>query len=793
MVDALHINSLEHAPMERTLFIHYTLDQSGLWDFLPQHCGYRGVCDSGWYIMYPNTQHPRHTDAPILVNPQSVVTCTFAWNYGGIRGIDPVDFSDGHSYLVQLAMMDSLGCQMPAPTGSTGSIGHTGITGSSRLPIAVNPRPPYRLPPHRPDSPSNPNPPWPSFPTFPEPGIPGQPTNPFQPYNPGGGGGSGPITSGVRTGPGIIFDGGGGHISPSGDRLIHYFMQPSGVVSIELDRERIHISNPPRTSHPDGRGLIAPIVGSNFNSPPPIRGDPNRSELDRTYINPPNISSESLVPTRTFGDGGNSYGSYGNGSGPFSVGPTNINGLIRKDEVLEVTRVIPPGAPANQSPFGAIIREEPVSNPYPSSVSLNIESVEAERSIDFTKPRAGLPDVTSAADSSFISPGKAVDLNNQTTLLKVELANIAPGAVTLIETSKNEVRLGDQLAVSSAFIPPAGAEFYVTSYIYAVNTDGGPATLLKSGSATATNNSSPAKIKVLFNTSQWKIGGLVLTAIYKDSSGKTIGLASKRIVIRDPSATSYLKTDDGFRSSTSNEATLPQVVKNYAGLANSGMSVFIPSKLGRGLLFSKVENSSNQFSAIAVAKDLISTDKVTLASITPTSLNVTGLAHAFTPTVYMNRYSGAIVSDSRLSIDSEEFMPETHQVALPPSSTSETEMVLFIRPSNNEETESDIYISENYKLKQTSVNSMRRLSDGVMVSYSTPYVYEPLKLLVMGYSSGDLPLSPVYYTGTSNQSGHVTFSGVSGAIEQYMAIICMGERGMYNPVKDAFYTSNITV
>ncbi len=142
MPNYININSLENLPAEQTLLINYTISHSGTWYLSQLLTAYRNVCDSGWTIMYPNHQHPRHSDFPIIVGANGG-TATFAWNYGGIQGILPENFDNYHSYLVQLSIFEyycvntgespstgsNTGGSTGTSTGSTGSGGSGGSTG----------------------------------------------------------------------------------------------------------------------------------------------------------------------------------------------------------------------------------------------------------------------------------------------------------------------------------------------------------------------------------------------------------------------------------------------------------------------------------------------------------------------------------------------------------------------------------------------------------------------------------------------------------------------------------------
>lgn len=126
MSNCVSINGLENLPVEETLLIHYNITCTGEWHLAQLLTAYRSVCDSEWTVMYPNHQHPLHSDFPITV-AQPGQAATFAWNYGGIQGISSENFDAQHSYLVQLSLFE-YGCLNSGQT-NTGSGSGSGTSG----------------------------------------------------------------------------------------------------------------------------------------------------------------------------------------------------------------------------------------------------------------------------------------------------------------------------------------------------------------------------------------------------------------------------------------------------------------------------------------------------------------------------------------------------------------------------------------------------------------------------------------------------------------------------------------
>lgn len=133
MSNCVSINGLENLPAEETLLVYYNITCTGEWHLSQLLTAYRSVCDSEWTVMYPNHQHPQHTDFPISV-AQAGQSATFAWNYGGIYGIQAENFDSQHSYLIQLCLFEyncfntgeNTGERDPFPTGENTGTGTTG-------------------------------------------------------------------------------------------------------------------------------------------------------------------------------------------------------------------------------------------------------------------------------------------------------------------------------------------------------------------------------------------------------------------------------------------------------------------------------------------------------------------------------------------------------------------------------------------------------------------------------------------------------------------------------------------
>ena len=277
MPNCITINSLEHLYAEETLLLHYTITCTGTWYLAQLLTAYRNVCDTEWTVMYPNHQHPRHTDFPItVVNPG--YPATFAWNYGGIQGISAENFDQEHSYLTQLTIYnyECFNTGNPTSGSATGSI--PVITGSQSG-VVTGTGPTYLpLPPNRPPPPNNP---------VPIPVVINPPINPVVPSvvpvgpnpagggNPGvggwaGGGGahhsgnpSGQFVPGVGAVPTRGSTPSGGAVGSVGSSVITNESQSVSIVNLNAIIIQGTYSSITRPSNTEPGGLVNPYLSFN--------------------------------------------------------------------------------------------------------------------------------------------------------------------------------------------------------------------------------------------------------------------------------------------------------------------------------------------------------------------------------------------------------------------------------------------------------------------------------------------------------------------------------------------------
>lgn len=284
-IHKLYVSSIEHIAWAKRLIISFYLTQDcfnpniGGWEFSLEDCGYRNVCESDWIVMTPNAQHPLHSDIIKFAG-----NYTFVWDYGGVEGLNPIDFDAEHSYIVQLALVDtSCGYVDPcADTGYTTQFGEEPYGDLDTIGDAFNTYnncgPGYML-----VSDTNGC-------LFCTPYAPSEPTEPTEPSQPSGGGVSGAGGAGGGTGwqfsePDVPSGGGGtssGPTEPSGG-------DPSGFVFSFAPSD-----TPPVlvvTEGPEGPG---------GNPGHPIGGAPYGSPLHDTYSY--ELGSENAT------NGGGTYG-----------------------------------------------------------------------------------------------------------------------------------------------------------------------------------------------------------------------------------------------------------------------------------------------------------------------------------------------------------------------------------------------------------------------------------------------------------------------------------------------------
>lgn len=127
MAHKVQILSVENIAWARRLVITYHLSQNcfdpnvGGWEYIPDACGYRNVCDADWIVMEPNSQHPLHSSVIKYAG-----NYFYIWDYGGVEGLNPADFDATHSYIVQIALADHT-CNYVDPCANSGYLTPNGL------------------------------------------------------------------------------------------------------------------------------------------------------------------------------------------------------------------------------------------------------------------------------------------------------------------------------------------------------------------------------------------------------------------------------------------------------------------------------------------------------------------------------------------------------------------------------------------------------------------------------------------------------------------------------------------
>lgn len=229
MSNCVTINGLQNLPQEQTLLIHYVVTCTGTWYLSQYSTAYRNVCDDEWTVMFPNHQHPLHSDFPLVVTSPPL-SAVFAWNYGGIQGISAESFDESHSYLVQIGLFNydcyNTGQTITGePTGVSGTTGNP-VTGSSTGIYTPARIPPIPGPPVGGGSPPTPT----HVPPFPVPGgetgFSGKPPVYAVPPSPSGSSPGGPGTLPI---PQSIPNGGVIGGSGSGEQSLPVYSVPTSI------------------------------------------------------------------------------------------------------------------------------------------------------------------------------------------------------------------------------------------------------------------------------------------------------------------------------------------------------------------------------------------------------------------------------------------------------------------------------------------------------------------------------------------------------------------------------------
>ena len=782
------INNLEHLPAEETLLIHYNISCSGIWDLNQLATAYRNVCASGWTVMYPNHQHPRHSDFPI--NVTSSANATFAWNYGGIQGIEPQNFDETHSYLVQLSVYDYVCSNSGQFTGSgdptsgeiTGTGGATGTGGGGgRIPGVPKPRP---------GGGGGGGPGGPTFslkpapPPAPPPGGGGGPGGPARPKPApapapgGGGGGGGPATGGPfpsakpPTGPGggagpatggIPGPSTGGPVGPAKPIPTGPTTGgPSGIVK----------PVPTGPAFRPGGGLILPVPTTGPNggillpggSVPPTRlplvpqaeilnpntGDPTNYSRAFQYIYPvpfgsnPGTQEPNTLPGTNVTQQNNSY----------------ILGFTRQEATNGFTTQSIPGTSQISTktfyPEGADagLQEEPLGVNYRQVQPLGEGYIigNLEKQIINTNQE------------------KFTQKTNQSVT-----KNLDKNANLQLFIGKEDVSIGEPIVVSTVF---KSKENIKARIVIEAQDKARLVTFVESAVLPASEQT-PLTSGTSINSSVFSSSPIIVTSKVFSENGSLIAIKSAKVTVTSPRLEGTV-----FNSKSTDSTDIPDKITRDAKLSSS----VVPLELKHNSsTFVILESDSDQeeFSSVLQC-DNITDDKYSLSSY--------NLANGIDDVVSGSYVSGApeLYSEKGYFIDGQDYKPGSHTAALSNSNIAATSSILLeISPAINNtpvDTKGNLHLHEKFRLRKEAFTAT---AGSQTVTGSVPFVNEKYALIVNGRTSQNVPSNYTENSTISNTKGQVSWSGLSLTVGDHYSIV-KAQNGIINPFSEPVFRGVVT-
>lgn len=719
MPNCIRINGLEHLPLEETLLIHYTVTCSGLWDLAQNLTAYRNVCDSYWTIMYPNHQHPRHTDFPLLVPPGGMQGI-FAWNYGGILGIDPIDFDENHSYLTQLSIYEYscfyTGVSGSFPTGQTGipQTGFTGYTGLRSEPAL--PRPPH----------------------IPTPGIPGVPVPGRPPIR---------IRSGEEPIPtGLSYDPISGSVNPP---IPHLKLDPRTGLSGHQD--------------PQYQWQQTSTVGIAV-----LRGEPGQPN-NNTVISNPVLANYLGVNLR--GETPTIYPS--SGTTPVTS-VVNYNLHYNPLGYSEVERPL-------QSSLSSIryYENELRSNLIPTvpSVSIRSEIESNTNDIDIGATEgdtAGLPGHLSNI-RAIVRP---VGIQNTTSIRQIDTRSILAGAFTSLQLGADEVAAGMPIVVSAAFYGPETLSVTGAIYILASSND---VYELVSGSNGSTSQSNPFQLGVNATTYGISPGRAIVVFIVKDNQGTVIGTASKALFIRSPKVIGLTNKADTTPYNNTATSLLKGTREIPSTLFTSYANVYAPYGESKTFIIDRKPGSTDNLSCIFIGSNKEINFSVDIYTTSLYTYDYKTKIDNLVNSDEMATLTGTTIleTEARLSHRNFEINPSFPVLGMADIPVNDTINIKIgpIESEDNSHIIGKLYLSDGFSFRPWDSNVV---NSGVFVH--APYAEEIMKVYVQGNVSGKIPSSYTMHTSQSNYSGVAFFSGVSPSSEQFYGVVTAGDN-TFNPYR----------
>ena len=755
------INSLEHLPAEETLLIHYSITCSGTWYLSQLNTAYRNVCDSGWTVMYPNHQHPRHSDFPITVSQSH--PATFAWNYGGIQGIEPENFDENHSYLVQLSIYDYYCLNTGQPPGGGSGAGTTGTTtsgsstGTTTNPGGGNPPGGGGNPPGVPSTPvpGQISPPLFNLPN-PKPVPPGsnEPNVSLPIPAPVPSAGSAPGVSVPPVKP----------TSPSGPGI----STTPGYYGVIPQATGVSTGTP--TSGPIGGlgsnpgGAPTPNIGSNvYQKLPPIpqakpTGEPEPDPgIQPTLIEPrPFVYVEPTISTNVPGV-----------QEPTPTIGTNVTQQNNSTPIV-VNRILPlagqapgsnPGEPqVNIQTFYPAGSENPLNE---EPIGVNYRQVEP----------LGEGNIIGSLENTLINSSSS---SFNPTSNQVSLRNIDQNAIFNVIIANNDVTVGEPIVVSSVFKSPQT----INAKIKIEAQDQSRSVLFAETPVLPATEESPLTCGVSINSSVFTSSPVVVTCKALSENGDVIGINSSQVTVSSPRL-----EGSTFSSKVTQSNEVPDKIIRDGKLSSTGIDLDLRHNSSTFVIVES-ESAKEEFSTVLQSTD---TTKDVY------SLSVYNGSNGIDKIISDNFVSeqSELYSQQRYTIDEQEYKPETHTAALPLSNITSTNCLLLeISPSignSPEDTKGKLYINSEFNLRAESFVGDAALQT---VSGIVPYLNEKYGLVVNGRTQSIVPSNYTENSALSDNLGQVVWTDLSLSTGDYYSIV-KAKEGVVNPFITPVYEGRV--
>lgn len=765
MSNCVKITDLEHLPVEKTLLVHYNILCTGVWHLSQLLTAYRNVCDTEWTVMYPNHQHPRHSDFPIAV-PVPGRPAIFAWNYGGIQGISGENFDNNHSYLVQLSLFE-YGCLYTgsgiSPTGSTGSpplptgifiidpiIGRSGDRSGSTpsLPAPITPPVPRPAPPAPPDPPGN-----------------GRQYRPV------------PIVP-----PGWVFNPTGtGVIDPTGGCCVPPYI-PTPPVGVDGGGSN-YINIP-------GVGIPPVLV---YNPPVQPTDPPDSSYVYNPVVPQPPDSVWDNISIENEGSAGILGGSF-NG---LNIGTLSNNQQVFKEWSRPSNLGL--GQTKTDLTVNPLDRSSAISS-IPSVSNKTVNKFGKGVDLGVSSDDSDVGDTPGSLSSKLKSSIRGTDLSKLISLNQINTSSVMPGCLVDLQIGFDDIPYGEPVIASSVFYPPAGIQLSVTASLYALDSDG-KVFLLQATQNSSCSFESPVALGVSQSSTMFKPGSVVILFLVYNDSDNVIGIASRRVGIR---STSFRNNAAPVSNTSVQNSMLLDYDKTHSSLLNLGAAKL--SENYTSLLFP----NSNKTYSIIVQKVTGQPDGTLSASVISNqnvdySMEGYLLDSSFKP--YQNPNTSAYVpyvfsgqkvfsAKGKIILDGEPVLSDSHVVGVLDVDLSAAPIeyavlpevsrgiILLISPldvvSNST---ARLHLSTDYRLSPATSSVV-----GSTVDVTVPYAMERVALVINGQTSGEVPDNYTQLIGITNQSGRAIFSGVSIQDGDYYSVVLEGN-GSFNPYRYTIYTT----